>query len=68
MLSPEVVVVGGGVSRIGEVRFLAPLRELVHGYVFPPLQGAYDILPSALGETVVVHGALALAAGTDEAR
>ena len=29
--------------------------------VFPPFRGTYDIVPAALGEEVVVHGALALA-------
>ena len=34
----------------------------VERFVFPPLLGSYQILPAALGEEVVVHGALALAA------
>ena len=29
--------------------------------VFEPFRGCYDIVPAALGEEVVVHGALALA-------
>jgi glucokinase len=28
---------------------------------FPPFDGCYDIVPAALGEEVVVHGALILA-------
>ncbi len=31
-------------------------------YVIPPLRGTYEIVLAALGEEVVVHGALALAA------
>ena len=62
LLSPEVVVVGGGVSLVGESLFFSPLRAEVNRYVFPPLRGTYRILPSALGEEVVVHGAVALAA------
>jgi glucokinase len=62
LLAPEVVVVGGGVSLIGEELFFAPLREEVARYVFPPLADSFGIEPAALGETVVVQGALALAA------
>jgi glucokinase len=63
LLAPEVVVVGGGVSLLGEELFFAPLRQAVRRYVFPPLADAYEIAPAALGELVVVHGAIALAAG-----
>ncbi|MGQ9574243.1 MAG: ROK family protein [Thermoguttaceae bacterium] len=62
LLAPNVVVMGGGVSLAGEAIFLAPLRRYVAQYVFPPLAGTYQILPAALGEEVVVHGVLALAA------
>jgi glucokinase len=61
LLSPEVVVVGGGVPLAGEALFFAPLRQEVERYVFPPLRGTYRIAPAQLGEEVVVHGALALA-------
>lgn len=58
----NTVVVGGGISLIGDERFFQPLRAKVARYVFPPLSEAYQIVPAALGEAVVVHGALALAA------
>ena len=61
LLAPEVVVIGGGVPLVGEGLYLAPLGETVDRYVFPPLRGTFRILPAALGEEVVVHGALALA-------
>ncbi len=64
VLAPSVVVMGGGVSLVGEDLFLGPLRSYVARYVFPPLVGTYQIVPAALGEEVVVHGALALAAET----
>jgi len=38
-----------------------PLRHLVAERVFKPFAGCYDIVPAALGEEVVVHGALVLA-------
>jgi glucokinase len=62
LLAPEVVVVGGGVSLLGEDLFFAPLRRAVQAYVFPPLADACEIVPAALGEWVVVHGAIALVA------
>jgi glucokinase len=61
VVAPEVVVVGGGVSLVGEEVFFAPLRNAVRQYAFPPLSNSYKLLPAALGESVVVHGALALA-------
>lgn len=60
LLAPQVVVVGGGVSLLGNSLFLEPLRRAAEAFVFPPLIGTYRIAPAALGEEVVVHGALAL--------
>jgi glucokinase len=62
LVAPEIVIVGGGVSLIGEQMFFIPLREAVARYVFPPLADSYKILPAALGELSVVYGAIALAA------
>ncbi len=62
LLAPELVVVGGGVSLMGESLFFVPLREAVATYVFPPLKNSYHIRAAQLGEEVVLHGALALAA------
>jgi glucokinase len=62
LLAPQAVVVGGGVAKMREVPFYDKLREAVERYVFPPLRGTYEIKPPALGEAMVVHGALALAA------
>jgi glucokinase len=61
LLSPRRIVLGGGVSLIGEQLFFEPLRALVAKRVFPPFADCYDIVPAALGEEVVVHGAIALA-------
>ena len=63
IVAPQVVVVGGGVPLAGEQMFFEPLRHHVARYVFPPLAHAYSIVPAALGEEVVVHGALAVARG-----
>lgn len=62
LVSPEVVVVGGGVSLLGEELFFEPLRKYVKAYAFGPMAGNYRIAPAALGEEAVVHGAVALAA------
>jgi glucokinase len=62
LLAPNVVVIGGGVSLVGEPLLFDPLREHVGRYVFPPLRGTFEIVPAKLGEEVVVHGALAMAA------
>lgn len=66
LLSPEVVVVGGGVPLAGEELFFVPLRHAVDRYVFPPLRETCRVVPAVLGEDVVVHGALALAHGLAE--
>ena len=62
LLAPNVVVVGGGVSLLGEERFFVPLREAVADYVFGPLRNSFTIVPAALGEETVVHGACLIAA------
>ena len=61
LMAPEVVIVGGGVSLMPEELFLLPLKEHVAKFVFPPLAHSYEIVPAALGESVVVKGALLLA-------
>ncbi|VTS04580.1 ROK family protein [Tuwongella immobilis] len=61
LVCPRRIVIGGGVSLMGESVFFQPLRERVTSRVFKPFAGLTDIVPAELGETVVVHGALALA-------
>lgn len=65
LLSPHVVVIGGGVSLMGEELFFEPLRRQVRRFVFPPLANSIRLVPAALDEEVVVHGAVALAARDD---
>ncbi len=62
LTSAEIVVVGGGVSLAGDTLFLDPVRKYAANYVFPPLKNTFEIVSAALGEEVVVHGALLLAA------
>jgi glucokinase len=61
LLCPRLIVIGGGVSLMGEKLLFEPLREMVAERVFKPFADCYGIVPAALGEEVVVHGALALA-------
>jgi glucokinase len=64
LVCPRRVVIGGGVSLIGEPHFFAPLRKRIAERVFLPFAGLTDVVPAALGEAVVIHGALALAQRT----
>jgi glucokinase len=61
LLAPRRIILGGGVSLVGEDLWFAPIRRQLDINVFPPFRGTFDVVPAALGEEVVVHGALALA-------
>jgi len=61
LLAPRRIVIGGGVSLLGEDLLLRPLRDEVAKRVFRPFTGRYDIVPATLGEEVVLHGAMLLA-------
>ena len=61
LLCPRRIIIGGGVSLMGDELFFAPIRKFVAERGFKPFAGLTDIVPAALGEEVVVHGALALA-------
>jgi glucokinase len=61
LLAPRRIVIGGGVSLLGEELFFEPLREKVARRAFRPFADQYAIVAAELGEEVVVHGALALA-------
>lgn len=64
LLCPRRIIIGGGVSLMGEALFFQPLRAKVARDVYKPFAGLTEILPAALGEQVVVHGAIALARQT----
>jgi glucokinase len=66
LLAPGRVILGGGVSLMREELWFGPIRREVERYVFPPYRGTFDIVPAALGEQVVVLGALALGADVTE--
>jgi glucokinase len=62
LLCPEKVIVGGGVSLMGPLLW-TPLREKTAKYAFKPFAGRWEIVPAALGEQVVVSGAVLLGLG-----
>lgn len=59
LFEPELVVIGGGVSRAGE-QLLAPVRERVRASAMVPAGRAAEIVPAALGDRVGVVGAAAI--------
>jgi glucokinase len=63
LLHPERFIIGGGVSLMGE-RWWGPLRmALAERFAFKPFAHAFDVVPAALGEEVVVIGAVLLGLG-----
>jgi glucokinase len=62
LLAPRRIVLGGGVSQTARSIWLDPIAEELQRWVFPSFRGTFDLVPAELGQQVVVHGALALAA------
>ena len=60
LLCPRRIVIGGGVSLLGDQLF-EPIRQQVAEMCFRPFAGLTDIVQTGLGEEVVVHGAIRLA-------
>jgi glucokinase len=60
LFEPELVVIGGGVSRTGE-QLLGPVRERVRAQAMTPAGEDVKIVAAALGERVGVVGAAAVA-------
>lgn len=61
LICPQRIVLGGGVSLAPVHLFLDPLRVELAQIAFKPFALSYDVQVAALGELVVVQGALALA-------
>ena len=66
LLCPEKVIVGGGVSLMGDI-WWQPLREAVARRMFKPFAGKCALEPAALGEAVVVLGAVRVGLGDSAA-
>jgi glucokinase len=59
LFEPELVVIGGGVSRSGE-QLIGPVRRLVRASTMKPAGEKADIVASAFGDHVGVVGAAAI--------
>jgi glucokinase len=59
VFEPELVVLGGGVTRAGE-QLLGPVRDWVRANAMEPAGRSADIVESALGDRVGVVGAAAI--------
>ena len=67
LLGPSRIVLGGGVSQIEPELWGDHVRRAFDAWVFPQFRGRVSIRSAALGEAVVVIGAVALAADRLEA-
>ena len=63
LLDPDLVVVGGGVSKAGPALFV-PLREAVRAHSAPSPADGVPVVPAALGDAGGILGAVALVALT----
>lgn len=59
LFNPEVVVIGGGVEKAGEL-FLGPIRQSVRALAFEAPANTVKVIPSRLGDSAVALGAAAL--------
>jgi glucokinase len=59
LFEPELVVLGGGVTRAGEL-LIGPVREAVRAQAMAPAGRTVDIVPAALADRVGVVGAAAI--------
>jgi len=59
LLNPEMIVIGGGVARAGEL-VLEPIRRTAYGCAIRTLSRSCRIVPAELGDNAGVLGAVAL--------
>jgi glucokinase len=60
ILNPELVIIGGGVSKAGDLLF-DPIRATVKERAIPSIKEGVKIVPAALGDDVGLLGAAAFA-------
>jgi len=58
ILNPELIIIGGGVSKAGDLLF-DPIRATVEDRAIPSIKEGVKIIPSALGDDVGLLGAAA---------
>jgi len=59
LFQPEMFVIGGGVSHIGEM-LLGPIRQTISERAIPQIRSGVEIVAASLGDRVGVMGALAI--------
>lgn len=59
IFNPEMIVLGGGVSEIGEP-LLDPVRRAINAFAMPVMREAVELVPSALGLKTGIYGSAAL--------
>lgn len=64
ILNPELIIIGGGVSKAGDLLF-DPIRATVEDRAIPSIQEGVKIVPAALGDDVGLLGAAAFVAGAE---
>jgi glucokinase len=60
LLNPQRIVIGGGISKAGELLF-EPLRAELRTQITAWSAARIDVLPAALGDDSVLYGSLSLA-------
>ncbi len=60
LLNPARIVIGGGISKAGDVLFV-PLRAELRRQITAWSRARIDVVPAQLGDDAVLYGALALA-------
>ena len=58
LVAPERIILGGGVSLIGEDLWFEPIRNELDRLLPASFRRRFDVVPASLGENVVVVGAL----------
>lgn len=61
LLCPQRIAIGGGVSLMGDI-LIDRIRAATDARVFDSARGRYDIVQCELGESIVLNGAILLAA------
>jgi glucokinase len=60
LLNPQRIVIGGGISKVGD-RLFVPLREELRRQITDWSAARIDVVPAGLGDDSVLYGALPLA-------